>query len=45
MGIAGLVFTVFGLGYMIGVWTACVVFRQPRVSFEDGVESRLTLGA
>jgi hypothetical protein len=39
MGVAGLMFAVFGLGYMIGVWTALLVLRQPRTLIEDDVRS------
>ena len=37
MGIAGLVFALFTLGYILGVWTACLVFRQPQRAYEEGV--------
>jgi len=33
----GLVFALFTLGYILGVWTACLVFWQPQRAFEDGV--------
>lgn len=31
-----LVFALFTVGYILGVWTACVVFRQPQRAYEDG---------
>lgn len=37
MGIGGLVFALFTLGYILGVWTACLVFRQPQATYEEGV--------
>ena len=42
MGIAGLVFSLFSVGYILGVWTACLVFRQPQRAFEDGVPAVLS---
>ena len=37
MGIAGLVLAVFTSGYILGVWAACIVLRQPQKVYEDGV--------
>ena len=37
MGLLSLIFTLFTIGYILGVWTACMVFRQPQRSFEDGM--------
>lgn len=37
MGLAGIVFALFTAGYIIGVWTACLVLRQPQRVYEDGV--------
>jgi hypothetical protein len=31
-----LVFALFTVGYILGVWTACVVFKQPQRAYEDG---------
>ncbi|HEV2027998.1 MAG TPA: hypothetical protein VGS16_05620 [Candidatus Dormibacteraeota bacterium] len=32
-------FALFTLGYIVGVWTACVVFRQPQRAYEQAVAS------
>jgi len=37
MGLAGVVFALFTSGYIIGVWTACLVLRQPQRLYEDGI--------
>jgi hypothetical protein len=37
MGLAGVVFALFTAGYIIGVWTACLVLRQPQRVYEDGI--------
>ena len=37
MGIAGVVLAVFTSGYILGVWTACLVLKQPQRAYEDGV--------
>jgi hypothetical protein len=31
------VFAVFTVGYILGVWTACLVFRQTQRESEEGV--------
>ena len=36
MGLMSFVFALFTLGYILGVWTACLVFRQPQREYEDG---------
>jgi hypothetical protein len=36
MGVMSLVFALFTIGYILGVWTACVVFRQPQRVYEEG---------
>jgi len=36
MGIAGIVLAVFTTGYILGVWAACVVLKQPQRAYEDG---------
>jgi len=35
MGLMSFVFALFTLGYILGVWTACLVFRQPQREYED----------
>jgi len=37
MGLLGVVFVLFTAGYIIGVWTACVVLKQPQEAYEDGL--------
>ena len=37
MGLAGVVLALFTSGYIIGVWTACLVLRQPQRSYEEGI--------
>jgi hypothetical protein len=37
MGIAGIVLAVFTSGYILGVWAACIVLKQPQKVYEDGV--------
>jgi hypothetical protein len=37
MGIAGVVLAVFTSGYILGVWAACLVLKQPQRVYEDGV--------
>ena len=32
-------FALFTLGYVVGVWTACVVFRQPQRAYEKAADS------
>jgi hypothetical protein len=31
----GAVFALFTVGYIVGVWTAGMVFRQPQRAYED----------
>jgi len=40
MGVMSLVFALFTIGYILGVWTACLVFRQPQRAYEDGAHRR-----
>lgn len=40
MGVMGLVFALFTVGYILGVWTAFVVLRQPQDKYEDAVPVR-----
>jgi hypothetical protein len=35
MGYLGVVFALFTLGYILGVWTALLVTRQPQRTYED----------
>ena len=32
-------FALFTLGYIVGVWTACSVFRHPQSAYEQAVVS------
>jgi hypothetical protein len=36
MELAGIVVALFTCGYIIGVWTACLVLKQPQQAYEDG---------
>jgi hypothetical protein len=35
MGFIGFVFALFTVGYVLGVWTAGLVFRQRQHAYED----------
>lgn len=37
MGYVGAVFALFTLGYILGVWTALLVTKQPQRAYEDAV--------
>jgi hypothetical protein len=37
MEVIGLVFALFTVGYILGVWTAGLVFRQPQRVYEEPV--------
>ena len=37
MGVIGLVFALFTVGYTLGVWTGGVVFKQHHGAYEDAV--------
>ena len=39
MGYTGLVLALFTLGYILGVWTALLVLKQPQSSYEDPVHA------
>jgi hypothetical protein len=39
MGASGLLFAIFTLGYIAGVWTACIAFRQPQREHEEAAAS------
>jgi hypothetical protein len=36
MAIVSLVFALFTVGYVLGVWTACLVFKQSQKEYEAG---------
>jgi hypothetical protein len=36
MGFVGVVFALFTLGYIVGVWTALLVTKQSQRAYEDG---------
>jgi hypothetical protein len=38
---AGLVLAIFTSGYILGVWAACLVLKQPQKSYEDGAVVRI----
>lgn len=38
----GLVFALFTVGYMLGVWSACLVLKQPQGQYEDAVPVRVS---
>jgi hypothetical protein len=35
MGFVGVVFALFTLGYILGVWTALLVTKQPQGAYEE----------
>jgi hypothetical protein len=37
VAVVGLVFALFTVGYILGVWTAARVFRQTQSAYEDDV--------
>ena len=37
MGVGGVVFALFTVGYILGVWTAFMVLRLPQGAYEDAV--------
>ncbi|MHB8589695.1 MAG: hypothetical protein ACYDA0_12710 [Candidatus Dormibacteraceae bacterium] len=37
-----MVFALFSLGYILGVWTACAVFRQPQLESEEAIPASST---
>jgi hypothetical protein len=39
MGSTGALFALFVAGYLLGVWTACLVLRQGQDAYEDGLPS------
>ena len=41
MELAGIVVALFTCGYIIGVWTACLVLKQPQRAYEDGAPASL----
>lgn len=49
MALAGILVALFTSGYILGVWTACLVLKQPQRAYEDGAlvslaAARATLG-
>jgi hypothetical protein len=36
MAALGFIFGLLTIGYVAGVWTACVVFRESQSTYEDG---------
>jgi hypothetical protein len=41
MELAGIVVALFTSGYILGVWTACLVLKQPQQAYEDGAPASL----
>jgi drug/metabolite transporter superfamily protein YnfA len=39
MGVGGVVFALFAVGYILGAWTAFMVLRQPQGAYEDAVSA------
>jgi hypothetical protein len=37
MGVGSEVFALFAVGYILGVWTAFMVLRQPQGAYEDAL--------
>jgi hypothetical protein len=37
VGFIGIVFALFTTAYILGVWTACLVLKQPQQAYEAGV--------
>jgi hypothetical protein len=37
MGLLGIVFALFTVGYMLGVWTSALVFRQRQPAYEESL--------
>ena len=35
MGVMGIVFALFTVGYVLGVWTACLVLKSSQRRYED----------
>jgi hypothetical protein len=35
MGLLGIVLALFTVGYMLGVWTSALVFRQRQLAYEE----------
>jgi hypothetical protein len=40
VSLIGLVFALFTVGYILGVWTACLVLPQTQREYEDGAQVR-----
>jgi hypothetical protein len=41
VGLLGIVFALFTLGYILGVWTGAMVFQQRQHTYEDAVPIQL----
>ena len=39
MGLLGIVLALFTIGYMLGVWTSALVFRQRQLAYEESVSA------
>ena len=42
MGYVGVVFALVTLGYILGVWTALLVTRQPQSAYEDAATASVS---
>lgn len=42
MGFVGVVFALFTLGYILGVWTALLVTKQPQRTYEDAAAASIS---
>ncbi len=42
MELAGMVVALFASGYILGVWAACLVLKQPQNAYEDGAPASHT---
>jgi hypothetical protein len=41
VGLLGIVFALFTLGYILGVWTSAVVFKERQRAYEEVVAIKL----
>jgi hypothetical protein len=44
MGAIGLVLGLFTVGYILGVWTGGLVFRQRQGRYEDAISAAIVMG-
>ena len=42
MGFVGVVFALFTLGYILGVWTALLVTKQSQAAYEGAAEASIS---